>query len=425
MTSALLTDHYELTMVDAARHSGRASRRSVFEVFTRRLPAGRRYGVVAGTGRLIDEIMNFRFHDTELEFLDRNQVVSAETLAWLADYRFSGTIRGYREGEIYFPHSPLLQVESSFAEACLIETLVLSVLNHDSAVASAASRMVQVAGGRPLIEMGSRRTSEHAAWAAARAAFLVGFSHTSNLEAGRRFGIPTLGTAAHAFSLLHDSEQEAFEAQLATLGTDTTLLVDTFDVEKAVERAIAAAGPHLGAVRIDSGDLATVVTQVRQQLDRLGAQSTRIVVTSDLDEYTIAALQAVAVDAYGVGTSVVTGSGHPAAGLVYKLVSRHDDAGQWVPVQKTSTGKTNAGGEKSAYRIIEGGLAREERVIVGTPEDAPGRELMVDWVVDGEPVVKNSDLTASREHHAAAIAELPADALRLTDGEPAIPTRVV
>ncbi len=425
MTSALLTDHYELTMVDAARHSGRASRRSVFEVFSRRLPAGRRYGVVAGTGRLIDEILNFRFGDQELSFLEKNKVVSGQTLAWLADYCFSGTIRGYREGEIYFPHSPILQVESSFEEACLIETLVLSVLNHDSAVASAASRMMQVSGGRPLIEMGSRRTSEHAAWAAARAAFLVGFSHTSNLEAGRRFGIPTLGTAAHAFSLLHDSEQEAFEAQLATLGTDTTLLVDTFDVEQAVERAIAVAGPHLGAVRIDSGDLATVVTRVREQLDRLGAHSTRIVVTSDLDEYTIAALQAVAVDAYGVGTSVVTGSGHPAAGLVYKLVSRQDDSGQWVPVQKTSTGKTTAGGEKTAHRIIEHSVATEERVVVGTPADTLGRPLIVDYVVEGEALASSNDLMGSRAHHNAAMAELPASALRLAHGEPVIPTVVV
>ena len=425
MTSALLTDHYELTMVDAARRSGRASRRSVFEVFARRLPAGRRYGVVAGTGRLIDEIMNFRFGDEELAFLEQHRVVGAETLAWLADYRFSGTIRGYREGEIYFPHSPVLQVESTFDEACLIETLVLSVLNHDSAVASAASRMVQVAGGRPLIEMGSRRTSEHAAWAAARAAFVVGFSHTSNLEAGRRFGIPTLGTAAHAFTLLHDSEEEAFRAQVAALGTDTTLLVDTFNVTRAVEAAIAVAGTNLGAVRIDSGDLGVVVREVRDQLDRLGATSTRIVVTSDLDEYTIAALQAAPVDAYGVGTSVVTGSGHPAAGLVYKLVSRQDDAGQWVPVQKTSAGKTNAGGEKNAFRILEQGRATEERVVVGQPADTLGRPLMVDLVIDGEPVAEGAGLEEARAHHRSAINELPADALRLTDGEPAIPTVVV
>ncbi len=303
-------------MLDAARRSGRASRRSVFEVFTRRLPGQRRYGVVAGTARLIDEIAEFRFGDKELAFLEQREVVGADTLAWLADYEFGGTIRGYAEGELYFPHSPIVQVEASFAEAVILETLILSVLNHDCAVAAAASRMVYAAGERPLIEMGSRRTSEHGAWAAARAAVIGGFGHTSNLEAGRRFGIPTIGTAAHAFTLLHDSESEAFEAQLATLGEDTTLLIDTYDIERGVTRAIEAAGPNLGAVRIDSGDLSVVVREVRAQLDALGATSTRIVVTNELDEFTIAALGATPVDAYGVGTAVVTGSGQPSAGLV-------------------------------------------------------------------------------------------------------------
>jgi nicotinate phosphoribosyltransferase len=425
MSSALLTDHYELTMVDAARHSGRASRRSVFEVFARRLPSGRRYGVVAGTQRLIDEIEKFHFGDEELAFLSDNSVVGEDTLNWLADYRFSGTIRGYREGEIYFPHSPILQVEGTFEEACLVETLVLSVLNHDTAIASAASRMVQSAGGRPLIEMGSRRTSEHAAWAAARAAYLVGFSHTSNLEAGRRFGIPTLGTAAHAFTLLHDSEEEAFRAQIATLGSDTTLLVDTFDVERAVERAISVAGPNLGAVRIDSGDLPVVVRQVREQLDRLGATSTRIVVTNDLDEYTIAALQASPVDAYGVGTSVVTGSGHPAAGLVYKLVSRQDDSGQQVSVSKTSVGKANPGGQKKAVRVIKDGIAQYEQVMTGEtahPDIAKSRELLIDYMSHGERLEHDTSLSAARDHHLNAIAELPPHAFRLADGEPAIET---
>lgn len=425
MSSALLTDHYELTMVDAARHSGRASRRSVFEVFARRLPSGRRYGVVAGTQRLIDEIEKFHFGDEELAFLSDNSVVGEDTLNWLAGYRFSGTIRGYREGEIYFPHSPILQVEGTFEEACLVETLVLSVLNHDTAIASAASRMVQSAGGRPLIEMGSRRTSEHAAWAAARAAYLVGFSHTSNLEAGRRFGIPTLGTAAHAFTLLHDSEEEAFRAQIATLGSDTTLLVDTFDVERAVERAISVAGPNLGAVRIDSGDLPVVVRQVREQLDRLGATSTRIVVTNDLDEYTIAALQASPVDAYGVGTSVVTGSGHPAAGLVYKLVSRQDDSGKQVSVNKTSVGKANPGGQKNAVRVIKDGVAQYEQVMTGETvhsDVTDSRELLVDYMSNGERLEHDTSLSAAREHHLHAIAELPPHAFRLADGEPAIET---
>ena len=189
----------------------------MFEAFARRLPDGRRYGIVAGTGRLLEGIANFRFGEPELDFLRRTKVVNDQTLEYLADYSFSGDIWGYPEGEAYFPNSPILIVESTFAEACILETYLLSVLNHDCAIASAASRMISAAGNRPCIEMGSRRTHEEAAAAAARAAVIAGFDSTSNLEAGLRYGLKTVGTAAHSFTLLHDTEREAFEAQIAAL----------------------------------------------------------------------------------------------------------------------------------------------------------------------------------------------------------------
>src|SRR5476649_427971 len=272
MTSALLTDRYELTMIDAAIGSDQAERECVFEVFARSLPTGRRYGIVAGTGRLLELLRDFRFGDAELGWLRDNQVVSAVTLEWLSDFRFTGSISGYREGEVYFPGSPMLIVQGGFAETVVLETLVLSVLNYDSAVASAASRMVTAAQGRPLAEMGSRRANERAAVAAARAAFIAGFGATSNLEAGRTWGVPTMGTAAHAFTLLHDSEEAAFAAQVAALGPGTTLLVDTYNVTDAVALAVKVAGTGLGAVRIDSGDLPSQVAAVRAQLDSLGAK---------------------------------------------------------------------------------------------------------------------------------------------------------
>jgi nicotinate phosphoribosyltransferase len=426
MSTALLTDHYELTMLDAARHSGQWTTECVFDVFTRRLPSGRRYGVVAGIARVIDAIGEFRFGDEELAFLDNAHIVSAETLAWLANYRFRGDVRGYQEGEIYFPHSPILSVQGTFADAVVLETVILSILNHDSAVAAAAARMVGAAEGRPLIEMGSRRTGEHSAWAAARAAYLAGFEGTSNLEAGRKYGIPTFGTAAHAFTLLHESEKEAFAAQVATLGHGTTLLIDTYDIEKAVTAAIEVGGVNLGAVRIDSGDLAAVAKQVRAQLDTLGATSTRIVVTSDLDEYTIAGLGSAPVNAFGVGTSVVTGSGHPAAGLVYKLVARRDDAGNWVSVQKTSTGKSNAGGIKTATRQLSSGIATAEKIVLAEEDKGDSeRSLIVNHIVAGEPVatgLPHTVVTSARDHHRMAMAELPADSKRLGAGEPVIPT---
>jgi nicotinate phosphoribosyltransferase len=430
MTSALLTDRYELTMIDAAIGSGVHARECVFEVFARRLPDGRRYGIVAGTGRLLELIRDFRFGDAELDWLREHHVVRAATLDWLADYSFGGTITGYREGEVYFPGSPMLVVQGGFAEAVVLETLVLSVLNYDSAVASAASRMVNAAVGRPLAEMGSRRASERAAVAAARAAFIAGFGATSNLEAGRTWGVPTMGTAAHAFTLLHDSERAAFEAQVAALGPATTLLVDTYDVPAAVTLAVEVAGTGLGAVRIDSGDLPSQVAAVRAQLDGLGATSTKITVTNDLDEYTIAALSAAPVDSFGVGTSVVTGSGHPAAGLVYKLVARRDDAGTWQAVAKRSVAKATVGGRKYPVRSLIGGIAVAETIHIGAaPAASPAaRPLLVPLVTNGatdERYLGAAGTVLAREHRATAIAELPQDALRLSRGEPAIPTTYV
>jgi len=427
MSTALLTDRYELTMLDAALRSGRANRECSFEVFARRLPEGRRYGIVGGTGRLLDAIASFRFGDSELAWLRDNKVVTSETLDWLADYSFGGTIEGYREGEAYFPGSPLLIIDGTFAEAVILETLALSILNYDSAIASAAARMVTAADGRPLAEMGSRRTGERSAVAAARAAYIAGFVATSNLEAGRTWGIPTMGTAAHAFTLLHDSEEEAFQAQVDALGPGTTLLVDTYDVTQAVELAVKVAGTSLGAVRIDSGDLPAQVQAVREQLDSLGATSTKITVTNDLDEYTIAALRAAPVDSYGVGTSVVTGSGHPAAGMVYKLVAHKNDDGDWISVAKKSAEKATVGGRKRPVRSLGNGVAYAETIYIEDSSEptATERDLLVPLVTDGvaDPQwLGPAGTAAAREHRASAVAELPEDALRLGRGEPAIPT---
>ncbi|WP_462417850.1 nicotinate phosphoribosyltransferase [Kytococcus sp. Marseille-QA3725] len=430
MTStALLTDHYELTMVQAALRSGAAHRRSVFELFARRLPEGRRYGVVAGTGRFLEALTEFTFGPQEIEHLRRRGVVDEPTLEWLADYRFSGDVHGYPEGEVYFGHSPLLVVESTFAEGVLLETLALSVLNHDSAVASAASRMTAVAGDRPCIEMGSRRTSEGSAVAAARAAYVAGFASTSNLEAGRRWGVPTAGTAAHSFTLLHDDERAAFTAQVESMGADTALLVDTYDVPRGVRTAVEVAGTGLGAVRLDSGDLLGQAHAVRRQLDELGATGTRIVVTSDLDEYAIASLAAGPVDSYGVGTRLVTGSGHPTAGMVYKLVAREDGDGVMVDVAKASKSKASVGGRKYAVRRCTDGVATAELVGIGErpKQDADDRELLVPLVQGGRVVVPtgHEGVEAARSRHAESRAQLPAAAQRLSAGDPAIPTRFV
>ncbi|MDX3571332.1 MULTISPECIES: nicotinate phosphoribosyltransferase [Streptomyces] len=429
-STALFTDQYELTMLQAALKAGTADRRSVFEVFTRRLPEGRRYGVVAGTGRVLDAVENFRFDAGVLGFLRERKIVDEATLEWLASYRFSGDVWGYPEGEVYFPGSPIMRVEGSFAECVLLETVILSILNHDSAIAAAASRMSSAAGQRPLIEMGARRTHELAAVAASRAAYVGGFATTSDLAAGFRYGIPTVGTSAHAFTLLHDTERDAFRAQVESLGRGTTLLVDTYDVTEAVRTAVEVAGPELGAVRIDSGDLLLVAHRVRQQLDELGARDTRIIVTSDLDEYAIASLAAAPVDAYGVGTQLVTGSGHPTASMVYKLVARaesDDPKAPLVPVaKKSSGGKTSVGGRKWAARRPDAdGVAEAE--VVGTgqvPAELADHQLLVELVKSGE-VVAREPLDVVRDRHTAARAGLPLSATQLSRGEPVIPTEYI
>jgi nicotinate phosphoribosyltransferase len=422
--TSLLTDHYELTMLQAALGSGTADRRSVFELFTRRLPEGRRYGVVAGVGRALDAIEAFRFDATALAHLRERGIVDGTTLDRLAGLRFTGDVWGYAEGEAWFPYSPLLVVEASFAEAVLLETLLLSIYNHDSAIASAASRMTTAAGDRPCIEMGSRRTHEMAAVAAARAAYVAGFQATSNLAAGQRYGVPTAGTSAHSFTLLHDSEADAFRAQVTALGAGTTLLVDTYEVAEAVRLGIEVAGTDLGAVRLDSGDLGDLAHSVRAQLDRLGATGTRIVVTSDLDEHAIAALRSAPVDGYGVGTQLVTGSGHPTCGFVYKLVAREGEDGRLVPVAKRSTDKVSVGGRKYALRRRgPDGVAQAEVIGVGTPpaDDGDDRSLLVPLVRGGE-VVGREDLAAARDRHARVRDELPLAARQMSRGEPVVPT---
>jgi nicotinate phosphoribosyltransferase len=425
---ALLTDKYELTMLAAALRDGTAHRASTFEVFARRLPDGRRYGIVAGTQRFVEALAQFSFDDAALATLE--DFLDVDTMTFLADYRFRGDVDGYEEGELYFPGSPVLSVRGTFAEAVILETLALSIFNHDCAIASAAARMVSAAEGRALIEMGSRRTHEQAAVAAARAAYLAGFSGSSNLEAQRRFGVPALGTSAHAFTLLHATEAgpdepAAFRAQVDALGVGTTLLVDTYDITAGVANAVVAAGPGLGAVRIDSGDLGVLVHQVRAQLDALGATGTKIVVSSDLDEFSIATLSAAPVDSFGVGTSLVTGSGAPTAGMVYKLVEVDG-----IPVEKRSSHKESHGGRKQAHRLARSTGTVVEEVIhpFGEPPAWPpgltARELSVPLVRDGAPVAP-FDMAAARARVADGLHSLPWDGLKLSRGDAAIPTRMI
>lgn len=429
---AMMTDMYEYTMLDAALKDGTANRKCVFEIFTRHLPEGRRYGVVAGTGRILDALERFHLDDDDLRFLSDRKIVSAETIAWLERFHFSGSIKGYREGEMFFPNSPVLQVEGTFGECTLLETLLLSILNYDCAVASAASRMVTAAKDRPCMDMGGRRTNEWSAVAASRAAVVGGFQGTANLLAAQLYGLKAIGTAAHCFTLVHDSERDAFISQIDALGRNTTLLVDTYNIEEAVKTAVEVAGPELGGVRIDSGDLAALAQRVRNQLDALGATNTKITVTNDLDEYALAALQTAPVDSYGVGTRLVTGSGAPTCAMVYKLTERENADGVMQPVAKKSKDKATVPGRKLAFRSYEYNLADCEHVISGAEDQLAAfhleegwKDLLVDFVDHGQIDATwqgHDAIMAAHDYRAQALAELPITAQSLMRGEPVIPT---
>ena len=364
MSTLAYTDLYEYTMLDSMVREGIADQSATFEAFARRLPQGRRFGIVAGQGRFV-ELLGAAVEGLPevVRWLRDAGHIVAQTSDWLyrlADKGFSLDIAAYPEGGLYWPGSPVMQVRGSLGEGVLLETLILSILNHDSAIASAAARMRLAAGDLPLIEMGGRRVQENAAVAAARAAYIGGFTSTSNLAAGMSYGIPVAGTAAHAWTLAHGNEYEAFCSQLRAKGHGTTLLVDTFNTEQGIVNAVAAArdicdmpGPR--AIRIDSGDPTVETHSARALLDRLGAHDTGITLTGDMDEYIITGLlsDGVPVAGFGVGTRVATGSGHPTAGFVYKLVEIDRGTGP-VPVAKKSASKVSAGGRKTPYRTPSG-----------------------------------------------------------------------
>jgi len=423
---SLYTDRYELSMLDGALLSGVINAKASFEVFTRSLPNGYRYGVVGGTGRLLEALSEFSFDEETISWLVKEKIVSHELATFLSSYRFNGNIYGYSEGEVFTTLSPILRIEGRFCDLVL-ETFALSILNYDSGVATKAARVVHAAQGRRLIEMGSRRTNEAAAVAAARAAFVAGFDATSNLAAGKLYGVPTAGTVAHAFILAHRSEREAFEAQVNAQGPGTTLLVDTFDTEAGTELALDVAGPGLGAIRIDSGDLADSTRRSRKLLDQRGATNVKITVTGDLDEFAIAELLAndAPVDAFGVGTKLVTGYMPP--GFVFKLVAI-EDRSTMRAVAKRSIGKLSSGGAKDAYRLFEDSVAVKELVVAresGVAEPSGEFRTLTQLLVEHGLTVVDSSLTRARATVKAATEELPRSAFVLDAGEPVLVTEVV
>ena len=426
---ALYTDHYEFTMLDALVQSGQVDKKSVFEVFVRELPLGRPFGVFAGINRLLPYLKNFSFNEDVLRFLVEEKIISKETQDFLYSFNFTGNIVSYREGETYFPYSPVITVEGSLGEALLIETLLLSIVNFDSAIATAAARIVDAANGHFVMEAGSRRIEPEAAVNAARAAYIGGVNVTSNLEAGRRWGIPTAGTASHAFTLSFQSEIEAFENQAKYLGEDSIFLVDTYDIETGIVNAVKASNAGLKGIRIDSGDLAAGSKSARALLDKLGAPEAQIMVSGDLDEYKIRNLLDAPIDAFESGHKLVTGSGAASAGFVYKLVAIEENSlmPNMRSVGKRSEGKTSEGGKKFAKRTIDtGGIALEESIFledaVQNHSQSTGCRFLQSEVMSSGNITDLTTLEDSRHHLMNIMSEIPKEIRLRVGGEPAIPT---
>ena len=425
---ALSTDLYELTMASSYHALGRHGR-AVFSLYVRKLPEQRHFLVVAGVNELLERLLQLCFDDEARAYLRTLPVLRPEFVDSLASFRFQGDVWAVREGTVIFPEEPILEVEAPIDQAQIIETLVLNAIHYPTLVATKAARCVLAAPGKTLVDFGLRRTpSLDAGLAAARAAYLVGFAATSNVLAGARYGIPVSGTVAHSYIESFPSELEAFRAFARTYPGDPILLIDTYDTLRGAEHAVIVArelaqeGRRVRAVRLDSGDLASLSRAVRQILDQAGFPDIQIFASGGLDEYELAALEAAGapIDGYGVGARLGTSADAPLADMAYKLVEYE---GQ--PVLKLSTGKRTLVGAKQVWRRVGPDGRYSEDMIALRDEPPPGP----DWipllrpVMRGGTIVELPSLADLREHHREEMARLP-DWLRSLSPTGSYPVRL-
>jgi len=426
--SALSTDLYELTMIGGYYVAG-LSGRATFDLFVRQLPPTRTYLVAAGLEQALDFLESLRFTADEIAYLRSVPALSALPPAFFDDYlpafRFTGDVWAVEEGTPVFAQEPIVRVTAPLAEAQLVETALIAEIMFPTSVASRASRVVEAAQGRGVMEFGARRAHGiDAGVRAARAAYLAGFDSSSIVEAGRRFGIPLSGTMAHSWVMAFADESRAFRAYANVYGERAVFILDTYD-PIAAARMIAGSGLRPKAVRLDSGDVIDISRQVRRIFDGAGLRETAIVASGDLDELRIAEIVAsgAPIEGFGVGTAVSTSSDAPALSGVYKMVEIERD-GRSVPVIKSSPGKQTYGGCKQVWRVVRDGIAVED--VVGLERDEPPRDgtpLLKD-VVRGGVRSSRTPLAEIRERCRQQVALLPRDVRRLTDGKK-YPVRVL
>jgi nicotinate phosphoribosyltransferase len=422
---ALSTDLYQLTMAAGYFHRGMTGAVATCEMFVRRLPRRRRYLIAMGLERALEYLENLRFTEDEIAYLATVPALRDAMTPAFADYlralRFTGDVDAMPEGTAAFAGEPLLRVRAPIVEAQIVETFLLSAVNHATMIASKAARVVDAAGSAAVIEFGTRRTHPAAAVDAARAAYAAGFAATSNVEAGRRFGVPVTGTAAHMWTMAHASEEEAFAGYTAVFPGASILLIDTYDTLRGAERAAKIAGDKLKGVRLDSGDLLALSRAVRVILDEHGCKTAQIVASGDLNEIRIAELRAAGapIDTYGVGTDLVTSIDAPALGGVYKLVELEQN-GQKRSIAKFSEGKGTFPGAHQVLRFHDaaGKIVRDLVALEGEPTDPTWGEapspLLIPVMRSGKRVAPAEPLATIRARASAARASLPAE-LHLLD----------
>ncbi|MNJ37166.1 Nicotinate phosphoribosyltransferase pncB2 [compost metagenome] len=380
---ALHTDRYQINMVEGYYRDGIHNRKAIFEVYFRKMPFQNGYAIFAGLERVIRYLHDFKFSDSDLAYL-QEEGYAEDYLTYLKELRFTGNVYSMREGELIFANVPILRVEAPLAEAQLIETAVLNIVNYQTLIATKASRIKQVIGDGTSMEFGTRRAQEmDAAIWGTRAAYIGGFDATSNVRAGKLFNIPVAGTHAHAFVQAYQDEYTAFR-KYGEVHKDCVFLVDTYDTLKSgVPNAIKVA-QELGdritfrGIRLDSGDLAYLSKEARKMLDAAGFTETKIYASNDLDEYTIMNLKAqgARIDVWGVGTKLITAYDQPALGAVYKLISIENEYGAMVDTIKISANpeKISTPGIKKVYRIINQNNGKSEGDYVALASEHPGAE---------------------------------------------------
>ncbi|NEU32089.1 nicotinate phosphoribosyltransferase [bacterium LRH843] len=380
---ALHTDLYQINMAEAYWEDNIHTKRAVFELYFRKLPFGNGYAIFAGLERIIDYLQTLHFSESDLDYL-QELGYKEDYLDFLRTVRFTGTVRAMKEGEVVFGNEPILRIEAPLVEAQLIETALLNIVNYQTLIATKASRIKQVVGDQHVSEFGTRRAHEFdAALWGTRAAYIGGFSSTSNVRAGKLFGIPVSGTHAHSFVQAYQDEYIAFH-KYAKRNKHCVFLVDTYDTLKSgVPTAIKVAKElgnkiNFAGIRLDSGDLAYLSKEARKLLDQAGFVDTKIFASNDLDEYTIMNLhaQGAKIDAWGVGTKAITAFDQPALGAVYKLVSMEDENGEMTDRIKISSSpeKVTTPGLKKVYRIINKQTKKSEGDYIALSFEQPEKE---------------------------------------------------